>query len=326
MTLRLSPECADLVEFQRGVIARWQASCPADADAMDSLVRSGRWQRLYRGVYAAYTGPPSRECVVWAAVRRCGPGAALSHYTAAELDGFGDRHGEAVHVSIPTDHRAVVPRRESAALAPVVIHRVSRLPAITHPTRTPPRTRVQDTVLDIADVARSADAAFYWISAACAQRLVTPAQIRQAAAERKKLRWRADLAVALADVSDGVTSKLERGYVRNVERPHGLPKAQRQVRIRRAQGSIYLDNLIAEFGLAVEVDGLAAHPAQHRWRDIRRDNAMAVERIQTLRYTWWDITSRPCWMAAQIAGVLRGRGWSGYPRGCGSGCEAAAIS
>lgn len=325
MNVRLTRECRELVLHQRGVVARWQAPRPADADAMESLLRSGRWQRLYRGVYAAHTGPPSRECLLWAAVRRCGPGAALSHYTAAELDGFGERHGEAVHVSIPGDRRVSVPRDEGDHLVPIVVHRAGRLPAITHPARTPPRTRVQDTVLDLGEVARSFDVAFYWLSAACSQRLVTPAQIRQAAQARKKLRWRADLAVALAEISDGVTSNLERGYARAVEQPHGLPKAQRQVRLRRAGGSVYVDNFLADFGVAVEVDGQAAHPAQARWRDIRRDNDVAAAGIITLRYSWWDIMGRPCWVAAQIAAVLRHRGWPGRPRGCRPGCEAAAT-
>ena len=326
MTAQLSRECRDLVRFQRGVIARWQAPTPADADAMESLLRSDRWQRLYRAVYAAYTGPPSRECVLWAAVRRCGPRAALSHYTAAELDGFGERHGDAVHVSIPGDHRVSVTRSEAGPLAPIVVHRAARLPGATHPARTPPRTRIQDTVLDITEIAPSFDVAFFWLSAACAQGLVTPSQVRQAAACRKKLRWRSDIRLALADIADGVTSNLELGYARGVERAHGLPKARRQARLRREGGSVYLDNFLAEFGVAIEVDGRAAHPVQARWRDIRRDNDIAAAGIITLRYSWWDITDRPCWVAAQIAAVLRHRGWTGSPRACSPGCEAAARS
>ena len=323
MTIRMSQECLDLIRFQRGVIARWQAPCPADSDAMETLLRSGRWRRLYRGVCAAYTGPPSRESVLWAAVRRCGPSAALSHYTAAELDGIGERRVEAVHVSIPGDRRVSISSREPGdAMPPIVVHRSGRLPAVMHPARTPPRTRVQDTVLDVAEGAQSFDAAFYWLSAACAKRLVTPAQIRQAAACRKKLRWRAEIGLALTDIADGVASNLELGYVRGVERPHGLPKAQRQARMRRDGGRIYLDNFLAEYGVAIEVDGRAAHPAQERWRDIRRDNDVAAAGIITLRYSWWDIADRPCWVAAQIAAVLRHRGWTGSPRRCRPGCEA----
>src|SRR5262249_24976040 len=91
----------ELIEHQHGVIARWQLRGRApDLSAADSMLRSGRWQWLYRGVYGAYTGKPSRTSILWAAVRRCGPEAVLSHFTAAELDRIIDEPSEAIHVSI----------------------------------------------------------------------------------------------------------------------------------------------------------------------------------------------------------------------------------
>ena len=41
--------------------------------------------------------------------------------------------------------------------------------------------------------------------------------------DRKKMRWRRELTVALDDAGDGALSLLEYRYVRRVERPHGLP-------------------------------------------------------------------------------------------------------
>jgi hypothetical protein len=46
-----------------------------------------RWRRLHPGVYAAFSGQPGRDPVLWAAVLRAGPRAILSHETAAELHG-----------------------------------------------------------------------------------------------------------------------------------------------------------------------------------------------------------------------------------------------
>lgn len=179
-------------------------------------------------------------------------------------------------------------------------------------------------MLDLADASRSFDSAFFWLSAACSKRLVTPDRIRAAAACRKKLRWRPDIHVALDDIDRGVFSGLERRYLLNVERPHGLPAATRQARMDRAGASAYLDNLYAEFGVAVELDGRAAHPIEERWHDIHRDNYFASGGIITLRYSWSDVMERPCLVAAEIAAVLRQRGWTGTLRGCGSGCPAAA--
>ncbi len=302
MTARLSRQSEELIRFQRGIIARWQADSPADLVAIDSLLRGDRWRAMYRGVYAAYTGPHTRESVLWAAVRRCGPGAALSHFTAAELDGMADRRRDAVHVTIPAGQRVSISSRERPGdLAQVIVHRSARLPAAMHPARTPPRTRMEETVLDLAELARSFDDAFFWLSAACSNRLVTPDQIRASAGCRKKLRWRADLAAALEEISDGIMSNLERQYVRNVERPHGLPRPKRQARMRQGARSAYLDNLFAEFGVAVELDGRAAHPVETRWQDIHRDNYFASAGIITLRYSWADVTERPCQVAAEIA-------------------------
>jgi very-short-patch-repair endonuclease len=324
MAAHLSPECADLIEFQCGVLARWQAADdPRDLSSMTAMLRAERWQTLYRGVYAAYTGRPSRDSVLWAAVRRCGPEAMLSHFTAAELDGFADLQRDVVHVTIPDQSRVRLSRQDHRAGLPrIVVHRSARAVETRHPARTPPRTRIDETVLDLADLAQTFDGAFGWLSTACGRRLVTPDQLRAAAERRAKMRWRADVLVATAEIADGVQSNLERGYVRNVERRHQLPRAKRQARVRQGGRSAYLDNQYEEFGLAVELDGLAAHPAETRWLDMRRDSAMAAAGIVTLRYSWADIAARPCQVAREIGLVLRQRGWSGTPRSCGPACRA----
>ena len=169
-------------------------------------------------------------------------------------------------------------------------------------------------MLDLTQAAPTFDDAFGWLSRACAERLTTPQRLRHAMAAHKKLRWRADLAAALAEVRDGAHSVLEHRYIRDVERPHGLPTARRQAKAVRAGRTEYRDNLYKDYGVAVETDGAAAHPESARWRDIARDNAAARSGIITLRYSWSDVTRRPCLVAAEIAAVLGTRGWSGSRR------------
>jgi hypothetical protein len=324
MVSRLSRESAELIEFQRGVLARWQAAeCAADLRAIDTLVRARRWQSVYRGVYAAFTGPPGRQAILWAAALRCGQRAALGHYSAAELDGFADSARDAVHVTIPAHQRVWFSDAEFGPGQPrIVVHRSSRCDSAKHPARTPPRIRTEETVLDLVDLAETFDAAFGWLSTACGRRLVTVPQLRGAAARRGKLRWRSDLAVALGEISEGVMSPLERGYLRLVERPHRLPKPRRQA--RRIQGGrrSYLDNFYEDFGLAVELDGLGAHPTEERWSDIHRDNHHAGFGILTLRYSWADVVGRPCFVAREIAQALARRGRTGTLRRCGPACRA----
>ena len=148
------------------------------------------------------------------------------------------------------------------------------------------------------------------------RRLTTPWQLSAAARRRARLRWRTDLNGALGEITDGVMSGLERRFVRDVERPHGLPRPQRQARHRPRDISAYLDNYYPDQRLAVELDGLAAHPAETRWSDIHRDNRSARQGIITLRYNWADITVRSCLVAAEIAAVLQQRGWTGHLRRC----------
>ena len=324
MTAALPDDCARLLAFQHEVIARWQAPAVGLSPAViDGQLRRGRWQPLYVGVYAAYTGAPPRESLLWAGVLRAGRDAVLSHHTAAELDGLTDHPGESLHVTVDRKRRVEISGGRRHELAPaIVLHRTSRFDAIGHPARTPPRTRIEETVLDLVALSISFDDAFSWLSRGCGRRLVTPQQLHQALDARGRVRWRDEILAALAVIADGVHSNLEYRYVRDVERPHGLPEATRQARMPQGSRWHYLDNLYQPFGVAVELDGRAYHLVEDRWRDIRKDNVSATSGIMTLRFSWGDVTRRPCAVAADVAGALRQRGWPGPPARCGRACTA----
>ncbi len=314
MSRELPSACRDLVELQRGVISRQQAILGGmNSDDIGRLLRSGRWQCLQRGAYAAFTGEASREAVLWAVVHRAGPGAVLSHQTAAELFKLADSPSPLIHLTIPACRRVVT-------IPGVVIHRSRRIELARHPTLLPPRTRIDETVLDLVQEAETFDRAFDWACRACQRRLTTADRLGRSLAMRKKARWRSELSEALADIGDGVHSTLEYRYLHDVERPHSLPRAIRQARIIRGTQSYYLDNLYAGYRVCVELDGRIAHPDDQRWRDSRRDNAAAAEGLVTLRFNWADVTRQPCQTALQLATALRQGGWPGVPRRCGSRC------
>jgi very-short-patch-repair endonuclease len=185
----------------------------------------------------------------------------------------------------------------------------------------PPCTRVEDTVLDLIEVAHTFDDAYMWICRAIGRRRTTADRIRRAMDARKKMRWRREIAIALGDAEGGALSVLEYRYVHRVERPHGLPVARRQARIRQSTGNRYLDNLYEEYEVCVEIDGTAAHPAEEQWRDKRRDNANTVGGLVTLRFGLLDLGEHRCETAAAVASLLHRRGWTGSPRACARGCE-----
>ncbi len=278
---------------------------------MRTRLRNGRWQRLHRGVYAAFSGKPTREAALWAALLRAGPDAVLSHQTAAERHGLIDEPSPVIVITVPLSR---TPGRQR--IPGVIIHRSDAIQRTRHPAMLPPCTRVEDTVLDLIQVAPTFEDGYGWICRAVGRRRTTADRIRQAMDARKKMRWRRELQTALADAGEGALSLLEYRYVRRVERPHGLPTARRQVRIRHRTGNRYLDNLYEEYGVCAELDGTAAHSADEQWRDKRRDNANAARGIVTLRFGFADLRNRQCETAALVATVLRQRGWPGTPRPC----------
>jgi predicted transcriptional regulator of viral defense system len=324
MAVELPERCVALLRMQRGVIARRQAEDAGVSPVlMRDLIRRGRWRQLYWGVYATFTGDPSRAAWHWAAVLRTGEGAALSHYTAAEIDGLTDRVSSAIHVTIGHD-RKVRPdgQRGTPGVPRIVVHRSRGIATSRHPARTPPRTRVADTVIDLTQLATSFDEVLGWLCRGCERGLTTAERLRAAAACRTRMAWRREILAALDDVAAGTHSPLEYRYVHGVERPHGLPDGRRQAEILTESGKRRLDNLYAAFSVGVELDGRAYHPAEARWDDLHRDNSCAAAGLLILRYCWADVTIRRCATAAEVGSVLRLRGWTGQLRRCSPTCTA----
>ena len=272
----------------------------------------GRWQQLYWGVYAVFTGPPPRETWLWAAVLRAGPGAVLSHLTAAELHGLLDSPAEAIFVTVPANRRI--------STAGIIVRTSWRIAEATQPGREPPRTSVEETVLDLVELASTFDDACGWITRACARWLTTEERLRDALAARKKMRWRPELDDVLAAAGEGIHSVLEYRYLHDVERVHGLPRSSHQVRVVIDGKAVYRDAYYDEYKLAVELDGRLAHPDEERWRDSRRDIQAGARGVQTIRYSWRDVYGHPCQTAVLQAQILKRRGWSGTPRACSEGC------
>ena len=92
---------------------------------------------------------------------------------------------------------------------------------------------------------------------------------------------------------------------------------------RWAADTRYLDNLYEEFGVAVELDGQAAHPVRDTWRDIHRDNASCRSRHRHLALQLGGRHGAgPAEVAAEIARFSGGDGWTGRPTSLRPGCPA----
>lgn len=311
---------SEFTDAQAGIITRAQCvGSGLPSATIRGRVRSGRWRRLERGIYASFTGDPARDGVLWAALLRAGPDAVFSHQTAAELYGLLKQPSSLIHITVPADRH---PARWTK-IPGVVIHRSTSVCRTRHPVLSPPRTRVEDTILDLIAASGSFEEAYDWICRAIGERRTTAERLRQTMDARARFRWRRDIELALSDADEGAMSLLELRYVRGVERPHGLPTARKQARLRQRTGSRYLDNLYEQYGACVEIDGTAAHPAAEQWRDKRRDRSVLVnEQIVTLRVGFLDLRDRrsQCDTAAEVAKFLSHRGLTvGHPctrQGC----------
>jgi very-short-patch-repair endonuclease len=309
----------EVASEQAGVVTRSQVlHCGLSVTWLMGQVKAGRWQRIHRGVYATFNGSVPRMSALWAAVLCAGRGAMLSHETAAELAGLAPPASRLVHVMVPVDETP-------APIPGVVIHRSAGAAGRRHPTRMPPQTRIEDTVIDLTQSAGTLEDAISWLARAVGGRFTTAARLSACLAGRRKVRWRSLLCASVDDVAAGCHSLLELSYLRDVERAHRLPRSQRQV--RRASIAGYDDVRYPEYATRVELDGRAAHPEHERWRDMRRDNAATVEGDNVLRFGLSDIHGDPCHAAAQVATVLRTNGWTGNGRRCGRpGCTFGAAS
>jgi len=303
-----------VLDTQRGIVARYQArQAGLSKKALRHRLKTGRWRRLGYGVYATFTGELSREARLWAAVRRAGPGAMLSHETAAEIHKIIDKPSRKIHITVPHRRRPA----QKKPIYGVVIHRSDQSRPQELPPWVLPRTRIEDTILDLVTTASSFDQAYSWIARATSRELVTTAQLSAALAGRKRIRWRAWLVAALADAEDGVQSSLELRYARDVERAHGLPKAQRQARREISGKAHYKDIWYAQFRVCVEIDGPAYHRNEQVAKDKRRDNLnLATDDVRTFRFGPVELTERACESAAMVAATLRRNGWQGRPRPC----------
>jgi hypothetical protein len=308
MNLRISEECGELLDRQEGVIGRLQGlEFGLSADSMRHRVRTGEWQRIQRGVYAVFSGEIPREAQLWAALLRAGPEAVLSHQTAAELYGLIKQSDAPIHVTVPAaSHPA-----ESGRIPGVIVHRSRILDRTRHPVLLPPRTRIEDTVLDLIEGMGEPADRYDLICRAIGGQLTTASRLRRALEKRGRFRDRREAESALADAGQGALSNLERWYLRGVERRHKLPVAKRQARRTVGGQSIYLDNLYEGYQVCVELDGTAAHPAGEQWRDKRRDRRnLAAEKIVTMRFGYLDLRTEQaqCQTAGEVARVLRDRG------------------
>jgi len=177
----------------------------------------------------------------------------------------------------------------------------------------PPRTTVEATVLDLC-AGRDEDELAALLADALSSRKTKQKQLLAELAGRSRVPNRELLRQVLGDATSGAHSALERRYLVDVERAHGLPAAIRQ---SHAHAQHRNDAWYEKFGLLVELDSKEHHRGSAALRDQRRDNDHALLGLITLRFGWSDVTgSAVCDTAQLVAAALTARGWPGPVTNC----------
>lgn len=281
-------------------------------DAVEHRIGRGRWRRLHRGVYLTGPGPATEEQRVQAALLAIGGWAVAGRETALWL---ADRRRPApaqVHVE-------VLALRSPAPRGGVRVHRVSDLGPRRVLDGRLPRTRVPVAAVDVAAACRHARDAVALLCQLVGDGRTHAGELRDELTVRPRVRHRAVLEAALAEVATGVQSPLELEHARLLRR-HGLPPGRRQVRLGPAQRADVVHDC-PDGPVVTELDGRLGHEGiSGRFRDAARDNRVAAAGGVALRYGWRDVTGDPCGVAEQTAQVLRLRGWRGPGRPCGPAC------
>jgi hypothetical protein len=305
-----SADIAVLLARQDGVICRSQVlECEGTDSDIARALRRREWACLFPGVYVNHTGLPTWHQRAWAAVLYHYP-AALAGPSALRATGL-----DAGTESAPIELVVAWPRRVVDPPG-VVTRQLVDYEGAVQANLSPPRVRVEQAALQVASRARTEDAAVAALGSVVQQRRTTAQRLLEALDAQPRLKHRRLLRAVLLDVASGTNSALERRYLRDVERAHGLPVGRRQPRAASGGRSAYRDVRYERQATLVELDGKLGHDGtEDRWDDLDRDVAAAVDGDLTVRAGWRQVLY-PCRLATAVAAILQARGWEDGARPC----------
>lgn len=254
-----------VAEQQHGLVTREQLHLPRST--IDSWVRRGLLVVVHRGVYALGHRSLTPEARWLAAVLACGPGAMLSHLSAAALWGIIAADGVAVDV---------IAGRGRKGQPGIAVHRPRAMPARTvH--RGIPVTTPERTLVDLA-------------------RTFTPENLERAVGEAQLLpafdvaALPARLRALAEEPEHGISRNAMERRFRKLAREAGLSPPE----VNQRWGRWELDFLFREEGIAVETDGRATHLRRAQFeRDRRKDRDLQLAGLLALRFTYPEVMRRP---------------------------------
>jgi len=300
-TRRIEGEVARLAAKQHGVVGRGQlVAIGLSERAVEHRLAVGRLHPVARGVYAVGHGRISQLGKWTAAVLASGPGAVLSHRSAAALwDIRGPADGAvdvtAPHRSTSSDrirrHLAVLPADE------VIVHEGIAV------------TIVPRTIFDLAAVS-SVDRLEHDIRQVEYLRLYDQLSllnlVERYPGRRGLRRVRAALSRLEALPAGRTRSRLEERFLPFLRR-HGLPRPRLNDWIVVGEKRYQVDCHWHGTGHVVELDSWEAHGTRSAFREDRaRDRVLRTAGYMVTRISWAQLDDEPEALASDLRKLFSG--------------------
>jgi very-short-patch-repair endonuclease len=253
-------------------------------------VRGGYLRRVLPRVYAVGHAARSRDADLWAAVLYAGPGAALSHATAAHWMGLVDYGPAEIHVSTPRKVTSLPGIRVHGRRAGLTrtIHNgipVTTIPVVMVDLAAASGPRALNRALGQLDFQRLLDVDA--LAAACGSGQPGSKLLREAIDAYEPRRKYAN-------------GRLEEEFLELCRRRQ-LPLPALNARVHEIKVDAYWQRA----GLVVELDSELAHSsAAQRRRDRRNDLTLRSHGLIVARYDWELVRGSPGEVCADVLRML----------------------
>jgi very-short-patch-repair endonuclease len=283
-----------LAERQHGVVSRAQlVELGLGRGAIEHRVAVGGLIPLRRGVYAVGHRALRPRAHLMAALLDVGPGAVLSHASAAALWGIRPSAAGRIDITVDDRRRGRAGVRLHHSLLP--LHQVTVIDGIAV-------TTIERTILDLAAVV-DADALRYAIEQA--EHLELPdwrvlRALAGAAGGRRGIRALREILDDQAIGTQITKSRLERAFRAFVRRHPDLPQPERNVWVEGFE----VDCVWRDARLVVELDSRLHLGFGKYARDRRKDRALVTRGWRVVRVTWEHIHDEPVALHRDLIGLL----------------------
>jgi len=270
------------------------------------MVRRGLWSQPNPHVVVQHNGPLTYRQRLWVTLFSAPRGTVLAGITALSLAGYRGHQDVTVHLLSQERSRRTDPPG-------AFIHLTYVLPeAHVNRQASPPRTCAARSVVDAAAWARTDRLARGIVLGAIRQGVTDTASVRQALDVRLRQRRGRLIREALVDAEGGIQSVPEHDFDRLIKKA-ALPAPNRQRKLRRPNGTYYLDADYERYGLSVEIDGAPHTDVLAGETDAEREHQLVISGRRVLRFSAWLVRHRPEYVAGILDEALRAGGWRGSP-------------